>query len=134
MLMLVVHSGHAGTNDTAAVGKSAVISLHLFLRNEMYGCIIVCKIVRHGLDLFFDFGKICALFGNNEALSRMLLSGGQFRIFAASDRIECLRYRNGILSGILYALNPANRIGMTLTDTLAPEGIILSFRQNTVCI
>ena len=111
-----------------------MISLQLFLCDEMYRGIIVCKIVRHGLDLFFDLCKICALFGNNEALSRMLLPGGQFRIFDASDRIEGLRYLNGILSGILYTLNPANRIGMTLTDALAPEGIILSFRQNTVCI
>ena len=90
----------------------------------MYCCIIIGEIVRHGLDLFFDLCKICALFGNNKALSRMLLSGGQHRILTVSDSFQCGLYGNGILLGILDTGDTTNGIGMSLADTLTPEGII----------
>ena len=101
-----------------------MISLQLFLRDEMYRGIIIRKIVGHGLDLLFDLCLVSALFCYHETLSGVLLSGGQYRIFTVSDSFQCGFYGNGILLGILDTGNPADGIGMSLADTLPPESIV----------
>ena len=101
-----------------------MISLQFFLSDEMYSSIIICKIVGHGLDLLFDLCLVCALFRYHKALSGMLLSGGQNRILTVSDSFQCGLYGNGILLGILDTGDTTDGIGMSLADTLTPEGII----------
>ena len=87
----------------------------------MYGGIIICKIVRHGLDLLFDLCLVCAHFCYDETLSGVLLSGGQYRIFTVSDSFQCGFYGNGILLGILNTGDTADCVGMSLTDTLTQK-------------
>ena len=60
----------------------------------------------------------------------MLFTGGQLGVLTAADPIHRLRHRNGILTAIQHTGDPTHRIGVTLTDTLTPEGIVLTLGQN----
>ena len=73
-------------------------------------------------------GKVSTFFSYYIALPQMLFPGGQLGVFTCANLLHSLCYRNGILAAIHHTGNPANRIGMPLTDALAPEGIILSLR------
>ena len=81
---------------------------------------------RHFLDFLLDSGKICSLLRYHEALSGMLLTGGKLRCLSVTDLLKCFRNRNGILSCICNAFDPADCIGVSLAYALAPEGIVLT--------
>ena len=100
----------------------------------MYRCIILVKVVRHGLDLFLDACKISTFLSNYEALSCMFLACGKLRIFSVSYCLKCSFYRNGVLLCILDSGNPADGVRMSLAHTFAPKSIVFSFRQNGICI
>ena len=134
MLVLFLHSGYAGTDHHAAVRQSAVVTLHLFLGDEVNGGVVIREVVRHGLDLVFDLSQVCAFLSYHEALSGMLLSGGQLRIGTVSDCLYSLLYRDGVLSAVFYTLDAAYCVRMSLAHALTPEGVILAFRQHAVCV
>ena len=111
-----------------------MILLQLFLTDEVNGGIVLVKIIGHGFDLFFDSGRIRPFFQYHKTLSRMFLPGGKLRVFSVSHRFQRAFHRNGILSGILHARNPADGVGMALAYALAPECIIVSLRKNGIGI
>lgn len=80
-----------------------MVSVELFLADEMNSGIIIGEIVGHGLDLFLNFLKICAFLSHNEALSGVFLSGGQLRILAGTNLFHCFRYRNRVLDAAFYS-------------------------------
>ena len=127
--MFLFKTGDAAPDDEAAVGKSGVVPLHLFFRNEMDGRIIIREIIGHGLDLFLDPGQVCPLFRHDKAFSGVHVAGLEDRIFTLPDLLNRRLYRNGILPGVFDPADPADRIGMSLTDAPAPEGVIGAFRQ-----
>jgi len=85
MCILLIPSGLSVSDHETAVRKRGMVTLHLFLADEMNRCIIVGEVVRHRYDLFFDTRKISTLFSNNIALSRVFLSRCEFRGLAVSD-------------------------------------------------
>ena len=101
----------------------------------MYSSIIICKVVRHGLDLLLDPCKICAFLLLPQST---LWYASVWWSVPDSLRFGLLLsaafYRNGILSCILHAFDPADGIRMSLAYALAPEGIILAFWKNSICI
>ena len=100
----------------------------------MYGRIIICEVVRHRLDLFLYFCSVCTFLKDNKALSCVLLSCGQYRIFSVSYCLERSLYRNCVLFSVFYAFDPADGIGMSLADALAPERIVMAVWQDRVRI
>ena len=84
MLVLVVPSGRTAVNYESAVRNAAVVCCKLLFGDKMNGCIIIRKIVRHRLNCVLYCCRIRAFFQNNEALSRVFLSGGQLGIAAGS--------------------------------------------------
>ena len=134
MLIFIVPSGTSGTNNKTAMRNSAVITFQFFFRNKMYGCIIVGKVIWHGLDLLFDTCQICAFFSNNKTFSCMFLSCCQFRIFSVSYRFQSSLYRNCILLAVFYSVNSSNCIRVPLAYAFSPESIIFSIGKNGICI
>ena len=127
--MFLFKAGNTAPDDKAAVGKSGVVPLHLFFRNEMDGRVIIREIIGHGLDLFLNPGQVCPLFRHDKAFSGVHVTGLKYRIFSLPDLLNRRLYRNGILSGVFDPADPADRVGMSLADAPAPEGIIGAFRQ-----
>ena len=84
MAVLVVPAGFAAADHKAAVRDSAVITVKLFLGDEMYSCIILIKVVRHSLDLFLDTCKISTLLRYYKALSSMFLACCKLRILSVT--------------------------------------------------
>ena len=101
-----------------------MLLLHLLHGNERHRCVIVCKIVRHRLDLILDPFKISAFLRDDIALSRVFLTRRQFRILSSSHSLERFLDRDRILAGIQNALDPADRVRMSLADAGSPECII----------
>ena len=64
----------------------------------------------------------------------MLLSCCQIRILPVTNSFQCGLYRNCILLSIFDTFHAADCIRMSLTNTLAPESIVLTFRQDCICI
>ena len=134
MLVLLVPAGHTAAEYKSTMWNSAVVCLQLFFRNEVNRCIVICEIVRHCLDFFLNFCRICALFKHYEALSCMLLSCCKLWILAVTNCLKCGFYRNRILLGILDTCDTTDGIGMSLTDTLAPECVIISLRKQCISV
>ena len=111
-----------------------MVALHLFLADEMNRCVIVGEVVRHRYDLFFDACKISTLFSNNIALSCVFLSRCELRSLAVSDSLQYTLNRDCILSCVLHAINAADRVGMPLAYTFAPECIVFTIRENCICV
>ena len=134
MAVLIVPACFSAADHKTAVRDTAVVTVQLFLGNEMYRCIILVKVVRHGLDLFLDACKISTFLSNYEALSCMFLACSKLRIFSVSYCLKCSFYRNGVLLCILYAFDAADCIRMSLADTLAPECVVVSICKDRICI
>ena len=100
----------------------------------MNGRIVIREVIRHGLDLLLNAGKIRALLRYHKALPGMLLSGCQIRILSVSHCTQSLRNRDRILLRILHSVDPADCIRMSLADTLSPERIILSIGPDRIRI
>ena len=111
-----------------------MVAVKLFLADEVYGRVVIGEIVRHRDDGFLNGSLVRTLFGNDKALSGVLLARRQLRVLAAAHAFKRALHRDGILAGVLYAGNAANRIGVTLADTLAPERVIFAVRQNRLTI
>ena len=111
-----------------------MIPFHFLCTDKVHRGVIVGKIIRHGLDFFFDTLFIRAFLKHHKAFSRMLLSGRQIRILSRPDTVQRFLHRDGILPGIGHTFNSADSIGMPLADALPPEGIILSLRKDGVGI
>lgn len=129
VVMLLTFSGFAGADNKSTMGKAAVITLEFFLADEVYGGIVIAEVVGHGLDFILNLCGIGAIFKDYEAFAGVLLAGGKLGIGSASDSFQGSIYGNRVLFGVLYAGNPANRVGMALTDALAPESIVFPVRQ-----
>ena len=85
MCILLVPTGPSVSDHETAMRECGVVTLHLFLADEMNRCVIVGEVVRHRHDFFLDAGKISALSRYDEALSRVFLSRCEFRGLAVSD-------------------------------------------------
>ena len=96
----------------------------------MYGCVIIRKVIGHGLNLLFNPGQVRPFLGYYKTLPGMFLPGGQLGGSAALDSLHRLRYRNRILPCVFHPADPADGVGMALADAFAPEGIILAFRKD----
>ena len=114
--------------------KTAVVLLHLLSGNEIYCRVIVGKVVRHSHDFFLDSRKVRAFLGNDKALARMLFACRKRRIGSGTDFIQSFRYRNRILTSVRDALDPANRVRVSLADTLSPEGVGLAAGEHCIGI
>ena len=134
MVVLFVPAGLTAAEYETTVRETVVIAFQFFFGDEMNRCVIIRKVVRHGLDLILDLCLIRSLFCHNKALSGVFFAGGQLWAAAASDCLQCTFNWDCVLSGILDALDPADRIGMSLADALAPECIIFALRQACSCI
>ena len=111
-----------------------MIGDQLFLRNKVDGGVVIGEVVGHGFDGIFDFGCVCAVLKHNVALAGMLFARGQRRIFAGAHRGEGFIHGDGVLLGVFDAGNAADGVRMTLTDALAPEGVVVSGGQNGACV
>ena len=134
MVVLFVPAGLAAAEYETAVRETVVVAFQFFFSNKMNRRVIIREVVRHGLDLVLDLCQIRALFCHNKALSGVFFTGGQLWAAAASDCLQCTLNWDCVLSGILDALDPADRIGMSLADALAPKRIIFALRQAGSCI
>src|SRR5699024_618954 len=130
--VLSVPAGLSAAEDESAVRDPAVVSLELFLADEMYCRVIVGEVVWHRLDLFLYLCRISAFLQNDKALSCVLLPCGKVRILSVSDCLKSRLHRNRVLLCILDALYSADRVGVSLAYTLAPECIVLSVRKDRV--
>ena len=84
MVVLLVPAGLAAAEYETTVRETVVIAFQFFFGDEMNRCVIIRKVVRHGLDLILDLCLIRALFCHNKALSGVLLSGSKLRLTSAS--------------------------------------------------
>ena len=134
MLVLIADAGPAAAENEAAVRHAAVIALEFLLADEMDRRVIIGKIVGHFNDLLLNSRCICAVFKNDKAFSCVLLPCCQLRGLTAADGLEGCVNRDRVLFGVFDAGDAADRIGVSLGDTLAPEGVILSVGEDRVCI
>ena len=134
MIVLQIPASLSGTDYKTAMRNSAVILLQFFFADKMNRCVIICKIVWHSLNGLFYFCCISTFFQNHKTLSGMFLSGSKLRIFSISYCLQCSLYRYSVLLAIFYTLYTTDRIRVSLTDTFAPESIILSFWKDCICI
>ena len=132
MLCFAVFACLTASDNEAAVGDPAVVTVKLFLRDEVNGSVVIGKIVGHGLDLLLDLCLVCALLCDYEALSCVLLTGGKVGIFAASYSVDSLGNGDSVLLSVGNALNASDSVGMSLRNALAPEGVILAVGQEAV--
>ena len=114
--------------------QAAVLRLHLFFRDEGHGGVIVRKVVGHGLDRLFDRRLVRTFLCDDVALSGVHLACGQFRLLAASDSCESCFHRHGVLACVFHARNSADRIGVSLADAPAPEGVNLAVRKDRIAV
>ena len=80
-----------------------MVALQLFLGDKVYGGLVLVEVVGHGLDLVLDASQICAFLRNNEALTGVLVAGGQLGILASANNLNRRLYRAGVLTCILDA-------------------------------
>lgn len=111
-------------------GQACMLTRQRFRVHKSHRGVVIRKVVGHLLDFALDARKVCALLRDYEYLTGMLLTGGQFRIFARADRFECFRYGYGVLTRVLDALDAAHSVRMSLADAAPPEGIVLALGQD----
>ena len=92
----------------------------------MNGGIILVKVVGHCLDFVLDSREVCAVLGNNKALSGVLLACCELGVLACTNGVERLLYGHCVLTGVKHSLNAANRVGMALAYALTPEGVCVA--------
>ena len=107
-----------------------MVALHLFLRDEGHGGVIVGKVVRHLFDLLFDPGLVGALGRNHIAFAQVLLPCGQLRHGAAANRVQRCLDGHGVLPRVQHAVDAAHRVRVPLADAAAPERIVRAVRQD----
>ena len=134
MTVLIIPACFAGTDNKSTVRDPAVITFQFFFCDEVYCSIVLIEVVRHSLDLVLDTCKVCAFLSYYEALSGVFLSCCKFRIFSVSYSFQCCFYRDGVLFAVFDSVDPADRIGMSLAYTLAPECIIFTVGKDCICI
>ena len=134
MVMLTRKTRFAASDDRAAVRECGMLFSKLLERDKRDGGIVICKIIRHILDLGLDPREIRALFCHNVAFAGMLLPCRKLGAFTRSDRLDRLGDGNGILSCIEDALDASDRVRMTLTYAATPEGVILTLRKDGRCV
>ena len=134
MLVFQVPASNTSTEYEAAMWNTTMVLSKLFLTDKMYSSVIIGEVVRQFLDFLLNCCLICTFFSYNKALTGVLLAGSELRIGAASYSSQCLIYRNGVLLAILYTLDAADCIRVTLADSFAPKSIIIAVRQYCVCI
>ena len=81
---------------------------------------------------FRELYKIRPFLSNDIALTGVLAAGRKLRIFPRADRFDRLLDRYGILTCVLHAFNPADRVRMPLRHASSPEGVITAVRKNRV--
>ena len=116
--------------NNAAVGDAGMLFQQLLAADEVHRRVIVGKIIRHGLDRFFDRLQISAVFCNDIADTCMLLAGGEDRLLCAAHTLKRCFGRNRILPCIQHTVDPADRIGVPLTYARPPEGVIRAVGQD----
>ena len=134
VLMFPIMSRNTGTDYAAAVGQPLVIFVQFFLADEMHRRVVFIKVVGHGLDFLLNLSRISTFFEHHIALTGMFFPRGEFRIFTGTHSSQRLFYRHRVLAGIGYAFNAADGIGMALRYSTAPEGIVLTVRQDGVAV
>ena len=131
---MLLFPGAAGIDDRTPVGQLTVLCLQNLFCDEMHRRIVVGEIVRHLLDFFLNPRRICALPGDDPAFTCMLLAGGQIRIQTCPDLVKRILNRDSILARVLYAFDPADRVGMSLRDAATPERIVTPVWKNRMRI
>ena len=134
MAVLIIPSCFSAADHKTTMWDSAVVTVKFFLGNKVYRCVILIKVVRHGLDLFLDACKISTFLSNYEALSCMFLTCGKLWIFSVSYCLKCCLYRDCVLFCVFYAFDTADCIRVSLADTFTPECIIVSVCKDGICV
>ena len=134
MLVFILVPGDPAADHKAPVGQTAVVLLQFFLTDEVDGGVIIREIVGHGHNGLFHRLGVGPFFQHHITFPGVLLPGGQFRLAAAAHRFQGCFHRHRILLGVFDTGNPADGVTVALADPFAPEGIILSFRQDGVAV
>ena len=134
MRVFLVHAGLAGTDHETTVSEAAVVLVEFFFADEVDGGVVFIEVVRHGLDGVFDVCLVCTFFGNHVHETGVLLASGEFRHRTATDSFESCFDRAGVLLSVLHALDAADSVAMTLGNALAPERVVLAFREDRLGI
>ena len=86
MIMLQIPACLTASNYKTAMWNTTMILLKFFFGNKVNNCIIIRKLIWHGLNFLFNLCLICAFLSNHEAFSDVLFACGKFRIRPASYR------------------------------------------------
>ena len=132
--MLKILSCFTCSYNETAVGNTLVVTVKLFLRNEMNSCIIFIEIVLHCNNVVFNSLKVCAVFGNNKTFSCVFLSCSKLGLRTTSYCFKGFFNGNSILSCVNYTINTSYSIRVTLAYALAPECIICTILKNTTVV
>ena len=109
-----------------------MVAIKLFLANEVHRDIVFVEVVRHLDDLLLHRLGICALLEHHPALAGVLLTRGQLRVAAGAHRLERGGHGDGVLARIGHAGDAAQRVGVSLGNAAAPEGVVRTLRQDAV--
>ena len=126
----MVGGGFSAPNDPSAVRQFAVIPGQFLLRDKGDRCFVALEVVRHGADIPLDFRAVRAVLCNDVALPPMGFCRGQSRKLSVLCLLCGFGNGDGIFSCIPHARQAADGIGMPLADPSAPEGHILTVRQD----
>ena len=125
-----VISALAGTNEDVHPGSDNMLRLWDDLNDRYAPPEVVRELARIALASLEaePIGEV------SEKRHGLVMDGTVDLVGTASDCLDCLLYRDGVLSAVLYALDAADSVRMSLAYALAPEGVILAFRKHTVCV
>ena len=134
MAVLLLPAGFSAAQHKTAMRDAAVVPEKFLLTDKMYLGVVVCKIIRHGLDFLLHFGGIRPFFQNDKTLSCMFFPSGKLGVFSLPHSCKRRLHGNRVLFGIFHACNPADRVGMPLAYALSPECIVFAVWQNSAGI
>src|SRR5690606_41625719 len=96
--------------------------------------VVVCKIVRHDDNCFTHGIGIRALLQHDKALTFVLFTGAEFRLFAIAHTLYRSFDRQGVLHTTSHTSHTTDRIRVALAQALAPESVSLANRQNAFAV
>ncbi len=116
-------AGVAAANHETAMGHALMITAQLVFADEVDGSVVVGEVVRHADDGLLHRRRIGTFGQHHEAFTGVLLACAQLGTRTAAHALDRLGRRQCVLHARLHPGNPAHGIGMTLAQSLAPEGV-----------
>ena len=106
-----------------------MVSVELFLADEVHRDVVLVEIVRH-LDDLLGYHRlgVGAFLEHHPALARVLLDAWSAAgLPSGAHRIERGGHRDGVLARIGHAGDAAQRVGVPLGNAAAPERVAGAF-------